>query len=160
MLKCRQELEVREQLERGRWPEGVPAELRHHVAACRRCAEIVELMGLTAGFRAARVTAMRQAPLPPPGILWWRAQLRRRHAAVERMGKPLLGAQVFALLMLVSMVAVLAVSEARSLHLDAPAPAIASADWKTMLNLTYLIPGGVLLVLLGSVVIYLASEKQ
>ena len=30
-------------------------------------------------------------------MLWWRAQLRRRNAAIERVGRPILGAQIFAL---------------------------------------------------------------
>jgi hypothetical protein len=28
-------------------------------------------------------------------VLWWRAQLRRRNAALARIGKPIVGAQIF-----------------------------------------------------------------
>ncbi|MFZ0396156.1 MAG: hypothetical protein WAL73_20095, partial [Terracidiphilus sp.] len=35
----------------------------------------------------------------PSGVLWWRAQLRRRNAALERLSRPLLGAQIFAVVL-------------------------------------------------------------
>ena len=95
MLKtCSRENEVRELVERGQWPQACAPELRAHVESCRSCADYVLI---TTAFRSARAEAVAGVTLPPPGVLWWRAQLRRRNAAVERIGRPILGAQIFAL---------------------------------------------------------------
>ena len=86
--------EVAELLSRGYWPEACNAELRAHVAGCRACRDLVVVRQ---AFRAERAFAAGEARLEPPGVLWWRAQLRRRNAAIERIGRPILGAQIFAL---------------------------------------------------------------
>jgi hypothetical protein len=127
---------------------------------------------LTGHFRAARAVSVLAAPRIAPGALWWWAQLRRRNAAVEQMGKPILGAQIFALAITVLMVVGFAVSQARSgwqwltelpqaraFHLETLIPA-AAADGKMNSSLLYLLPGLGMILLLGGVVVYLASEKQ
>lgn len=89
---CAREKEVVSQLELGQWPQASPAELRAHVAGCRSCSDLV-LIAQT--FTAARTASA--PPLPSPGALWWRAQLRRRNQAIERISRPILGAEIFAL---------------------------------------------------------------
>jgi hypothetical protein len=91
---CPREKELKQALDGGYWPQACPEELRAHVAGCRACSERVLL---TEGFRQARAASMSAARTGSPGLLWWRAQLRRRNEAVERIGRPLLGAQIFAL---------------------------------------------------------------
>jgi hypothetical protein len=91
---CEHETEIRQLLDRGHWPQAAPSELRVHAADCRICSELILV---TQSFRGARSASMNVPQLPPPGVLWWRAQLRRRNAAVERINKPILGAQIFAL---------------------------------------------------------------
>lgn len=81
-------------LELGQWPHACSEELRAHVARCRACGARVTL---TEGLRAMRRAAMAEAQVPSAGALWWRAQLRRRNAAMVRVSRPMLGAQVFAL---------------------------------------------------------------
>ena len=93
---CEREQEITEAVRSGRWPLGCEPELRAHVESCRQCRETVLL---TSAFQRARVESGGAAVLPHPGLLWWRAQLRRRNAAVERVSRPLAGAYVVALLL-------------------------------------------------------------
>jgi len=91
---CSREKEVAELLERGGWPQACAPDLRAHVSGCRSCGDLVLV---TETFQRARAGAAGAARLASPEAIWWRAQLRRRNAAVERVGKPILGAQIFAL---------------------------------------------------------------
>src|SRR6185312_3337073 len=100
---CAREQELAEAVRSGRWPLGCEPELRAHVEGCRRCGEMAML---TAAFQQARAQAvgaadLTRAGLPNAGLLWWRAQLRRRNAAMARVNRPLAGAQGFALLAMV-----------------------------------------------------------
>src|SRR5215469_9067009 len=93
-FQCAREREVTDMLQRGYWPEASPAELRVHVESCRACSDVVLM---TRTFGAARKETTPTARLESAGALWWRAQLRRRSAAIETVGRPILGAQIFAL---------------------------------------------------------------
>ena len=169
LARCGSESELKQLLERGAWPNAASSGLRSHVAGCGVCSERVLL---TEKFRAARAASVTAAPRIAPGVLWWRAQLRRRNAAVERMERPILGAQIFALGITALLVVGFAISQARSswqwlaelpqaraFHLETLLPAVA-ADGKVSSGLLYLLPGMGMIVLLGGVVVYLASEKQ
>jgi hypothetical protein len=107
---CSREKEVRELLLRGQWPGACDSQLRAHVEGCRLCGELV--LVITA-FRSARSESAGAANLGSAGVLWWRAQLRRRKAAVESIGKPVLGAQIFALAVTLAIAGVFAASQAR-----------------------------------------------
>ena len=164
---CAREPETAALLERGQWPQASPADLRAHVENCRTCRERVLL---TEKLQAARTAAMAKAELPAAGALWWRAQLRRRNAALERVNRPMLGAQIFAL----AIVAALAVGSlawalraglrpvawlaaaTRELHWSALAPdgLLGSGAW------WWLAPVLGMLVLAGGVAVYFATEKQ
>lgn len=165
-LGCAREREVAALLELGQWPQASPEELRAHAAGCRVCAERVLL---TESFRAARAAAMTE-PLPASaGALWWRAQLRRRNAALERMAKPLLGAQIFALALTLAAAAGVLVWQlraglqakawvaglARALDLGALVPNALPAG-----GLGWLVPLLALLALAGGVAVYWTTEKQ
>jgi anti-sigma factor RsiW len=93
---CPREKELAALLERGHWPEASSKEMRDHVASCNACRA---LAAVTQAFRGDRAHAMAQPRLESPGVLWWRAQLRRRNAALERLSRPLFGAQVFAVVL-------------------------------------------------------------
>src|SRR5580704_9560552 len=93
-LGCAYEQEVAALLDRGHWPEACSEELRAHVSGCRSCRELVFVKQ---AFRSERIRAAGEARLEAPGVIWWRAQLRRRNSALERIEKPFLGAQIFAL---------------------------------------------------------------
>lgn len=166
---CPREKEVRSLLTLGHWPQACTPELHAHLRECRSCADLV---AVARAFQTARADAAASAPLAPPGLLWWRAQLRRRNAAVERVGKPVLRAQIFAFSVCFLFAVGVLVSQAThglrwlswmrlpqapTLHLEALWPAaIFNSSW----TLPVLIPVFLTLALLSGVVVYLASEKQ
>ena len=167
---CAQEKEVAALVLRGQWPAACPADLRAHVESCRSCGDLVAVMQ---AFQGARMESSRAAQPGSPGVLWWRAQLRRRRAAVERIGKPILGAQIFALSITLVLAAGFVVSQARhglawlswfsqlsqspTFRLDSLWPsALAMPEWGGML----LVSGLVALALLGGLAVYFKAEKQ
>jgi hypothetical protein len=167
---CSHEKEVAELLRRGQWPAACAPDLRAHVSACRSCGDLALV---TETLQRARAEAASVARISTPGALWWRAQLRRRYTAVERISKPILGAQIFALAINLFIVVAFLVYQARnglgwlswleqlpqaySLHLDnLSQSALLNPGWSLMV----MIPAVAVLALLGGVVVYLASEKQ
>ena len=170
LSSCSHEKEVAELLRRGQWPAACPPDLRAHLSACRSCGDLALV---TETFQRARSEAAGAARVSTPGALWWRAQLRSRNAAVERIGKPILGAHIFALAInLFIVVAFLAyqarhglswlswleqLPQAYSLHLDnLSQSALLNPGWSLMV----LVPALATLALLGGVVVYLVSERQ
>lgn len=175
---CSNEKEIAESLAWGDWPQACTPELRDHVSACRVCGDLVLV---TETFQRERSQAVGAATPGSPGTLWWRAQLRRRDAAVELVGKPILGAQIFALTVNLTILAGFLVYQTRhglawldwleqlpeaytALHLEKLWPS-AEKLWPDALfnsgwSLTVLIPALATLALLSGVVVYLASEKQ
>lgn len=172
---CPREKEVKEIVERGQWPQACAPELRAHVDSCRSCRELVLVATV---FQRARAESASSARLGSPGVLWWRAQLRQRNAAVERIGRPILGAQIFALAVNLALAIGFVVWQARhgfawltwlqqlpqaaALHLDSQwldslwPSALFTSAWNWMV----LLPAAATLALLGGVVVYLAAEKQ
>jgi len=157
---CVRENEVMELLRQGYWPDACPEELRGHVERCRICSDLVLV---TATLKGERKEAMPLARLEAPGALWWRAQLRRRNAAIEKMARPILGAEVFALAMALVFAAAVLVWQAgnwsewiwdlpRALHLDT----LFSPG--TMMWVA--IPVLATIALISGVVAYMVSEKQ
>jgi hypothetical protein len=169
LKRCPREKEVRELIARGEWPLAAENdnELRTHVAACGSCGDLVPV---AEAFHKARAASIASARLAAPGALWWRAQLRRRQAAVEQITRPLMGAQIFGLAFTLMAGAGFVVFESltsdswriwlqdlpqnTALHWD-NLMAAASADpaWTWMMI-------GPALLLLGGVAIYLSFEKQ
>ncbi len=166
---CPRQSEVQQLLASGHWPHACPADLRAHLADCRSCAD---LLLVTQAFQQSRAIAAAEVKLPAPGAIWWRAQLRRRNAAVERVGKPIVGAYVFALTITLVVAAVATITQARhGLRWfdwlgQAQGAAIDRQTFNplTLLNsgwnLSALIPILATLALLGAVAVYLATERQ
>ena len=167
-FRCAREKDVAELLHRGHWPQACPAELRAHVDKCSCCAELILV---TQTFQQARAAAVVMPRLDAPGVVWWRAQLRRRNAAIERIGRPLLGAQLFALAMsLIVAAGMLAWQTRRGFHITSWLINVPGA-----LHFNALLPsslpkfeGGIWIVfpilatiaLLSGVVVYLGSERR
>lgn len=167
-FSCNREREVADLLRRGHWPQACPADLRTHVDSCRSCSDLVVV---TRTLQTARTNAADVPHLHSAGALWWRAQLRRRNQAIERINKPILGAQIFAFAMVFVIAAGFLLWEARrgfqffawiedlpqALHLDALLPAsfphLNGATW-------LLLPIVASLALVSGVVAYIANEKQ
>jgi hypothetical protein len=164
-FSCAREREVTDLLHQGFWPQACPPELRAHVDACRICSDLVLV---TETMRAARRQSAELPRLEPPGATWWRAQLRRRNAAIEKVTKPILGAQLFALAVALVVAVGVVIWQAdnwrawiadlpRALHLDALIPASIGNSGGT---LWIVVPLLAMIALLSGVVVYLASEKQ
>ena len=168
MKPCPHEAEVQAILRQGHWPEACDPELRKHVQACRTCSE--QLLVLHA-FHSARAQAMQVARVDHPNLLWWRAQLRRRNEALQRVSRPITTAQILALCISILAAAALLRSQlgkgfnwsswlpqtSSASHFDAISFFTSvSADWGLLLLLTGI--GTVLL--LSAVVVYLASDRS
>jgi hypothetical protein len=175
LRSCTREAEVKALVERGQWPQACAPDLRAHVDVCRSCSELALV---SAAFGRARNEALRTAKLGSPGLLWWRAQLRRRHVAVERISRPILSAQIFAIALNLAVAASLAGWQARhglawltwlqqvshdfnSQWLGSILPTdLFSAGSGSLMNPLVLISAFSILALVGCVVVYFASEKQ
>lgn len=161
---CARERELTVLLHNGHWPQACPDELRTHVASCRSCSDLVLV---TESLQASRRQTTEMPHLEPAGAIWWRAQLRRRNAAIEKVSRPILGAQIFAVLMTVVVLGAIAFWQFGNWSAW-------FADLPGALHLTALIPSsmpenGILwiivpliatIALLSGIVVYLASEKQ
>jgi hypothetical protein len=167
---CPREKELRELVERGQWPQASAPELRGHVAACRSCSDLAVVSD---AFKKARAATIAVARPGSAGALWWRAQLRRRNAAVERISRPLIGAQVFALAIVLLFGLGFAAYEAREgiawLTWLQQLPQAASAHWQNLLASssadpsvawTLLLPAVAAVALFGGLAVYMAAERQ
>jgi hypothetical protein len=168
---CSFEQEVLQALRAGHWPNGCAPELRAHVESCSSCGDLVLV---THAFQVARSESVRQDASGSASLLWWRAQLRRRYAATERVSRPITIAQTFAMLLTLLVAVVFVASQyhhglhwatwwhelapTRFLHLspNTSSNTLSKPDW----NLLLIIPGLGVLALLGGVVAFLASEKS
>ena len=167
---CPREIELRELLAHGQWPAAATPELRTHIEGCRSCADLVLVAN---AFQRARAGTMAAAKPVAPGVLLWRAQLRRRNAAVERLTRPLLGAQIFALVF--TLVAGVGFVVFETLRTDAwrtwlqQLPQSAAAQWDAFRStgaidqswgMLVVLPAVATLLLLGAVAVYLATDRQ
>lgn len=88
--RCPREEELLEALSRGY----VSADLEAHGADCAPCAELRLVAGALLDDRAE---AMRQAPVPSAGSMWWRLRVRHRHDAEAAARRSLLIGQAVTL---------------------------------------------------------------
>jgi hypothetical protein len=176
LTSCPFEKEVRQLVVRGQWPAACMPELRAHVSSCRACGDVVLI---SEAFQNARVESVAAARPVAPAVLLWRAQLRRRTAAMERVARPLLCAQIFACAVTVFAAVGFAGFEARngadwltwSFWTDwfAQLPQAAAAQWAGLSSGSQagvgwgwmvVAPAVATLVLLGGVAVYFATDKS
>jgi len=165
---CPHESEIRQLAALGQWPHACPAELAAHLGSCRSCADFLML---DQAFREDRSRTMQQAVPPAPGTIWWRAQLRRRSAALETFDKPIARVQIFTLgvylLAAVSLIAWQAVRGLRWLDLLKRLPTDVGWLLPSSVLPDRMAGGGFLLLLpilglaavLGCVLIYVVSNR-
>lgn len=155
--------EVRAALAAGHWPQASAPDLRAHVAACTSCSQEVLI---TTHLQQSRAAAVATARPGSASLLWWRAQVRRRNAALERAGRPLAAAHAFALILLVVVAIGLVATHWRAVlnHFAtdpiASAPSFSVATLVAQWGLTPLLLAFALLATLGGVVVYLTTERQ
>ena len=91
---CLRESEMSDALRSGRWPLACGSALRAHVEQC----EVCRATALIAEFlKQDRSAAMEAMPRATPGLLWWRAQIVQRQAAIRRASQPVRYAVALAL---------------------------------------------------------------
>jgi hypothetical protein len=88
---CAFEKEVMAAVQSGQWPTACGPALQAHVENCRHCAELV---AVSRTLQAIRSDAVAQAKLAAPGLLFWKAQLRRRNEALKQITRPVLAAEI------------------------------------------------------------------
>jgi hypothetical protein len=159
-LTCSRLEEVRTALSQGHWPEACAADLSAHVETCTRCGQEVLLTTHLQQTRTATIAASQPVPA---SLLWWRAQVRRRNAALERAGRPIAAAQIFALVIAAAVILRIVVSHWQSLLDRAPSAANAAAaltalrgDW----GLVPLVLVVAVVTTLGGVVVYLSTDRH
>lgn len=76
--ECAWEPEMLRTIAESRWPERCEDDLREHLASCVTCSDLIEVAVALARDREA---AVRSAPVPGSGVVWWRTQLRMRREA-------------------------------------------------------------------------------
>ena len=159
-MSCSRLDEVRQALTAGQWPQASAPELRAHVETCARCSQEVLI---TQHLQLARAEAVASAHPGTPSLLWLRAQARRRTAALERAGRPLAAAQIFALVLVAATVLGMVASHWRGLvdHAlsaeGAPTFSLTAlvGDW----GMVPLLVAFAVITTLGGVVVYLSAER-
>lgn len=155
MKTCAQTAEVQQMVRSGHWPQACPAELREHIAGCAVCAQSVALGQV---FSQARTTAMARAPLASPGVLWWRAQLRRRNEALQRVEAPAVAAKVLGAALCVAVVALLAIWKRQAMQLEVlqSLRSFVPTGW----SLPVMVAAAVSLAIFTAVVLWLLGEER
>lgn len=103
---CSHQEQVAAAIQTGEWPAGCDPELCAHVETCETCKDLA-LVSQT--VRQSRQVTLQPPNMPSPGILWWRAQVRCRNAAIERITRPVAVAEkVAVLIVLVAAIALIA----------------------------------------------------
>jgi hypothetical protein len=84
--ECPREQDVIDAIVTGRWPDRSDESLRAHAAECAICKELVEV---TSVMRLDRDGLHEQMSLPSAGQVWWRAAVRARLEASQRVARPM-----------------------------------------------------------------------
>jgi len=164
---CARENEIAELLRLGHWPVAASAELRAHVSGCGSCSDLILV---SQSFQQVREEIGSSARLQSAGVLWWRAQLRRRNAAMERINRPILGAQIFAfaivLVLALGFVVFQATHGLRWISwfgkISPPQTSLMDAmRWVASVGSDWvLVPGVIALAVMSGIVLYLVAEKH
>jgi hypothetical protein len=124
-------------------------------------------------FQRARAVTVAAAQPASPGAIWWRAQLRSRQQAFSRIERPLIGAQIFALVALLLPIVGFAAFEARngvawltwlgkisqSAQLHAGSAAASSLSGSAS-GLIFVVVAAAAFALIASVAVYFATERK
>jgi hypothetical protein len=84
--ECPREQDVINAIVSGRWPDRCDESLSVHAAACAVCKELVEV---TSVLRVDRDGLHEEMSLPSAGQVWWRAAIRARLEASQRVARPM-----------------------------------------------------------------------
>jgi hypothetical protein len=94
---CPEEEKIAKLLSENRWDRDADPELLAHVEKCPGCSEVVFGLQILRQGRDAGVSNNAGSP----GYLWWRAQLRRKNGAFEQAARPVVWAELLALILVI-----------------------------------------------------------
>lgn len=155
---CPMEKEVTAAVRSGQFPAACEPALRKHVQECKGCSQVASL---SLAFAEMRATANTGALPCAPGLLFWKAQLRRRNQAIEQITRPILAAEIVGFAVTMVVLALVAWK-----WITAP-----SSDWLSMAHylasMNFLGSWGFLaaataltVCLFGGVAVYLVTTKE
>ena len=164
---CSHLAEVRVALIAGQWPHAVTLELRAHAAACNRCTQEILISQHLFAARTSAIAAFQvEAPPAASSLLWWRAQLRRRNAALTQASRPIAAAQIFAIAIVAAAAAGLIATHwdfILSHTAQTPGISFPVSSFTALLGnwgLTPLVLATALIATLGVVALYLSTDRQ
>ena len=104
-VECTLEGDLLDAMTTGSWPDGCGNDLRDHVTECVVCLDLLEVaVAVQEDYRSA----VGEARIPSPSLVWWRAELRVKRDAVETSARPITLVQAFAAATGLSAIAALA----------------------------------------------------
>lgn len=166
-LSCPRSRELESVLKSGCLPGAWDDSLRHHVQTCSECRDYAVVHQ---AFRAERRATMDTIPAVSPGVIWWRAQLRKRKEALELLGKPTSIAGRLAFLSTVVLAFVFFVWQGTHVsewwkwisNLSTSSASHFESFWTIPSGWSLLLPLSMLglLALLGGFALYLATDKS
>ena len=154
---CTHLSDLRRALHNGHWPAAAAPELRTHVASCAHCTQEVLL---TTTLRQARTRDIAAAQPMPSSLIWWRAQARRRQAAIDRATRPLFAAQFFAFVIILATAGTLIARHWQSIVTHASTAPASIADAISLFGTAPLIAAAAVISALGGVVLYLTTDHR
>jgi len=171
MRACAHQPDVKAMLLQGHWPHACDPDLSKHIQTCPKCKQQVLL---ATAFQSDRARTIQAAPIQHPGLIWWRAQLRRREQAFRQVGRSTSTAHLFALAISVVAAVTMFLHQRQAgtgwpSWLLEPYSALQSGTVSILTsakdgvatdpNLLMLATGVGVLLLLGAVVVYFASDR-
>jgi hypothetical protein len=97
--ECLREPDVMDAVASGRWPDRMDTELRDHVDACAICQDVAAVFS---AISAEHEQAWERTSVPPPSVVWWRAQIRAREEAARAVTQPIAVTQAVAVAALIA----------------------------------------------------------
>jgi len=97
---CACERDVLDLVAIGQWPSRADETLRAHVATCATCAEVAAVAAAVREW-ADEADDTDPVKVPDASVVWYRAQVRAREEATRRASRPVLVAQLVALVAVV-----------------------------------------------------------
>lgn len=133
MNQCSWKNEVVHIVREGRWPSGCTEDVRNHVANCIACSEEVHILS---AFSTARDVTMHMATPQNPELLWWKAQLRKRHLAMGRVERPGLAISTATVAASIAVLIAVLVTAWKRIHWAGALAAISPDGWRTWMTIT------------------------
>src|SRR5262245_24925298 len=100
---CPREEEVLDLVVIGQWPARADASLREHVATCHLCADLAVVASSVSDLSEA---TKAESALPDAALVWYRAQVRAREEKTRRASRPVLIAEISAVVCLLTLGAI------------------------------------------------------